>query len=141
MKGGRWSPHLIPSMLSIQRSVRELNPVSVIQDVKRISETQNIQEWKVGISKLTGINATKPNSNEERKSSKSATCFGETLSRWYACLFVLLYLVIIRINNGARELFKFAWLATLHQKEYNVLYPVPGTCILPVNEDWLSTGG
>eukprot|EP00230_Micromonas_polaris_P011537 CAMPEP_0197133466 /NCGR_PEP_ID=MMETSP1390-20130617/25893_1 /TAXON_ID=38833 /ORGANISM="Micromonas sp., Strain CCMP2099" /LENGTH=292 /DNA_ID=CAMNT_0042576161 /DNA_START=256 /DNA_END=1131 /DNA_ORIENTATION=- len=39
----------------------------------------NEQEWKVGISKLTGINATKPNSNEERKSSKSAACFRETL--------------------------------------------------------------
>mgnify|MGYP006146088575 CR=1 FL=1 len=42
----------------------ELNPVSVKEDVKRIYETQNIQEWKVGICKLTGINATKPNTTK-----------------------------------------------------------------------------
>jgi len=47
----------------------------------------------------------------------------------------------IRVYNRACDIFQVGGTATFHKKEYDIFNAVARSCILPVDENWLTAVG
>ena len=113
-------------------------PVCVVKMRERICKSDDVQEWKVGFAQFAGVDAAEPHSHKEWKTCQGAARLHAPFATRYLYVVKIFSFVVIRVYQRIGHELEIHHFTAFDKKEDDVLNALPGSSVLPIDENRFS---